>query len=68
MTLSSYVKHTQEPLVLIVSTGIELMFGYFNTTEKNLMGLATLKKNMKSRQMKGSLNKLFQKNNPVFRS
>ena len=68
MTLSIYVKHTRKPLVLIVSIGIELMFGYFNITEKNLMGLARLRKNMKSCQMKVSLNRLFQKNNPVFKS
>ena len=38
-----------------------------NITEKNLMWLAGLRKNMKSCQIKGSLNSSCQKNNPVFR-
>ena len=39
-----------------------------NTTEKNLMWLTGLRKNMKSCQIKSSLNSSCQKNNPVFRN
>ena len=39
-----------------------------NITEGNLMWLAGLRKNMKSCQIKGSLNSSYQKNNPDFRN
>ena len=39
-----------------------------NVTEKNLIQLAGMRKTMKSCQIKGSLNRLCQKNNLVFRS
>ena len=39
-----------------------------NITEKNLMWLAGLRKNMKSSQIKGSLNSSCLKNNPGFRN
>ena len=57
--------HTGKPLVGISLIGIELMFSEIyprstsesNITEKNLMQLTGLKKNMKSCQIKESLNK-----------
>ena len=81
VTSSIYITHTRIPektLVGISPIGIELMFFSVNVlpgsisdsniTEKNLMWLAGLRKNMKSCQIKGSLNSSCQKNNPVFRN
>ena len=68
--------HTEKPLVGIFSnwSGGNVSWIYpesisaSSITEKTLIWLAGLRKNMKSCQIKGSLDKSCQKNNPVFGS
>ena len=73
VTFSNYT-HTGTPLVRKSPTGVNVQWIYpgsisdSNISEKNLMWLAGLRKNMKLCQIKGSLNSSCQKNNPVFRN
>ena len=75
--LSQIIKHTDlENFSRIFSNwdGVNVQWIYpgsisdSNITEKSLMWLAGLRKNVKSCQIKRSLNSLWQKNNPVFRN
>ena len=73
MTFSNYT-YTGKPFGGISSNGVNAHLIYFrsisdsNITEKNLMWLVGFRKNMKSCQIKGSLNSSCQKINLVFRS
>ena len=69
------ITHTGKPLVGISPIRMALRFSEIyprpisdsNITEKNLIWLSGLRKNMTSGQLKGSLNRPSQKNNLVFR-
>ena len=75
LTFSNYIKtYTEKPVVGIYPIGMELIFNKVypgsisdsreKITEKNQTWLAGMKKNMKPCQIKDSLNRLFQENNP----
>ena len=70
----SQITHTGKPLVGVSPIGVNVQWicagsiSDSNITEKNLIWLTGLRKNIKSCQINGSLNSSCQKNNPVFRS
>ena len=70
VTISNYT-HAGKHSIGISPIGVNVKWIYpgsisdSNITEKNLMWLAGLTKNMKSCQIKGFLNSSCQKNNPV---